>query len=360
MSLQPARLMAQVWLSNSDNQYGCNMKETLHKLISKNHLSREEMREVLAGMIDGKYTDIQIAGFLIGLTSKGLVQDELSAAACVMRERLIPVETPSNEIILDTCGTGGDVKGTYNISTASAILVAACGVKVVKHGNRSASNRAGSGSADVLEKLGLKLDLPVERLGECLKDTGICFAFARNHHPAMKKLAPIRTELAVPTMFNMMGPLLNPGRAKHQLLGTYSKQLAELMAGALKDLGSIRAWVVSGDDGLDEISTLGPSSIYELENAQINYRKFDPQSIGIPIAKLSDLQVDSVDASADAIRQITEGKKSAKRDIAALNAAAGLVITDKAANLEEGLKLVDQAIESGKAASTLTRLIQFA
>jgi anthranilate phosphoribosyltransferase len=261
-------------------------------------------------------------------------------------------------VLLDTCGTGGDVKGTFNISTAAAILVAACGVKVVKHGNRSASSK--SGSADVLEHMGVKLDRTPDQLARGLDEIGICFAFARNHHPAMKHVANARTSLGVPTIFNLLGPLTNPARAKYQLLGVFSKHLTELLAGVLKDSGSTRAWVVYAEDGLDELSTLGPTHVCELKDGKIDCWTLDPTSLGLAKPNLSDLQVDSVEASAAAIRAIVEGVPGPKRDIAALNAAAGLVITGHVPDVAAGLETVDRAIKSGKARDTLDRLIQFA
>ncbi|MBC7785706.1 MAG: anthranilate phosphoribosyltransferase, partial [Burkholderiales bacterium] len=311
----------------------------------------------------GEASDAQIAGLLVGLATKGVCLDELIGAAGVMREKVVPIEVALREPVLDTCGTGGSkprqsARPVFNISTAAAILVAACGVKVVKHGNRSATSK--SGSADVLEKLGVRLDLPPRDLERCLNETNICFAFARNHHPAMKHVAAARTALGVPTIFNLLGPLTNPARARHQLLGVYSRHLTELLAGVLRELKSERAWVVYAEDGLDEISTLGPTSICELRNGETSCWTLDPSKLGLPSATLGDLQVDSVDGSADAIRRIMDGETGARRDIAALNAAAGLVITGHVPDLAAGLDEVDRAIVSGSARQTLTRLIQFA
>ncbi len=334
------------------------MKDLFHKLIHRQHLSRQEMQSAFEAIMSGQAADTQIAGLLMAIATKGVHLEELIGAAAVMREKVIPVPRGDDEILLDTCGTGGDVKGTFNISTAAAILVAACGVKVVKHGNRSASSK--SGSADVLEHLGVKLDLTPQQLRKCLDDVGICFAFARNHHPAMKHVSAARTSLGVPTIFNLLGPLTNPARAKFQLLGVYSRHLTELLAGVLKDSGSTRAWVVHADDGLDELSTLSKTHVCELKNGSINCWTLDPVSLGLATAKLEDLQVDSVLASADSIRGIVAGETGAKRDIAALNAAAGLVITGYAVDVAAGLDFIDRAIRDGRARATLSRLVEFA
>ncbi|GIW77033.1 MAG: anthranilate phosphoribosyltransferase [Phycisphaerae bacterium] len=334
------------------------MRDCLHKLIRRQDLSRQETKQAFEQIMSGQVSDALIGGFLVGIATKGVCLEELIGACSVMREKVIPIPVVDDSVILDTCGTGGDVKGTFNISTMAAILVAACGVKVVKHGNRSASSR--SGSADVLEHLGVRLDLGPEQLARCLDEVGICFAFARNHHPAMKHVAAARSTLGIPTIFNLLGPLTNPARARYQLLGVFSQPLTELLAGVLAENGSIRAWVVHSEDGLDELSTLGPTYICEVHEGQTRSWKLDPSSLGLPRACLSDLQVDSVEASAEAIRQIVDNRPGPKRDIAMLNAAAGLVITGQAKDLSNGLEQVDQAIRSGKARRTLERLVQFA
>jgi anthranilate phosphoribosyltransferase len=293
---------------------------------------------------------------LVGLAAKGTTAEELIGAAAVMREKAVPIGCDTSaEVILDTCGTGGDVRGTFNISTAAAIIAAACGVKVVKHGNRSASSK--SGSADVLEKLGLKLDLAPEQLKCCLDEAGICFAFARSHHPAMKYVAPVRTALGIPTILNLLGPLTNTGRARHQLLGVFAPELTDKLATVLRGLGSARAWVVHAQDGLDELSTLGPTRVSELRDGEIHTWIFDPASLGIPYARLSDLQVDSVDQAADAMRRVFAAEKGPLYDIAALNTAAALVVADRAETLEEGMKLTRAALDSGSAERTLEKLV---
>lgn len=338
------------------------MRDLLHKLIQRQNLTRAETRAAFDDVMSGKLSDMQIAGLLVGLSAKGLTVDELAGAATVMAERAIPIATPPGAAVLDTCGTGGDVKGTFNISTAAAILAAACGVKVVKHGNRSASGK--SGSADVLELLGVSVDLLPGQLSDCLASVGICFAFARNHHPAMRHVAQVRSALGVPTIFNLLGPLTNPARAPFQLLGVYDRESAALVAEVLRSGGSRRAWVVHADDGLDELSTLGPTRVFEVKDGRLNEWTLDPQSLGLRVPELKELQADSIEASADAIRAIVSGERDghhrAKREIAALNAAAGLVIAGKADSLAAGMAAVGAAIDSGAAKRTLTELIDFA
>ncbi len=225
------------------------------------HLTRDEAREIFLHIMSGQAPDAQIGGLLVGLAAKGTTVEELVGAATVMREKIIPVDCDAAGVVLDTCGTGGDIRHTFNISTAAALIAAGAGVKVVKHGNRAASGR--SGAADVLEKLGLKLETSPENLRRCLDRANICFAFARAHHPAMKFVAEARKALGIPTIFNLLGPLTNPGRARHQLLGVFAPELTDRLAMVLRELGSARAWVVHADDGMDEISTLGPTRISE-------------------------------------------------------------------------------------------------
>ncbi len=331
-------------------------RDTLLKLCRREDLTRDEAREAFLHVMSGAASESQIAGLLVGLAAKGTTAEELIGAAAVMRAKAVPIGCdPSAEVILDTCGTGGDVRGTFNISTAAAIIAAACGVKVVKHGNRSASSK--SGSADVLEKLGLKLDLQPEQLKGCINTAGICFAFARSHHPAMKFVAPVRTALGIPTVFNLLGPLTNPARARHQLLGVFAPELTDKLATVLRGLGSARAWVVHATDGLDELSTLGPTRVSELRDGEIHTWMFDPGSVGIPYARLSDLQVDSVDEAADAMRRVFVAEKGPLYDIAALNAAAALVVAGRAETIDAGLTLARGALDTGGARATLEKLV---
>jgi anthranilate phosphoribosyltransferase len=332
------------------------VRDILLKLCRREDLTRSEARDAFLHIMSGDAADAQIGGLLVGLAAKGTTVEELVGAATVMREKSVGVSCAPDGVVLDTCGTGGDVRGTFNISTAAAIVVAAAGVKVVKHGNRSASSK--SGSADVLEKLGVKLELTPDQLRHCLDAAGFCFAFARAHHPAMRFVAAARSALGIPTIFNLLGPLTNPARARHQLLGVFAPELTDRLATVLKELGSDRAWVVHADDGLDELSTLGPTRVSELAGGEVRTWSLDPSKFGLPYARLSDLQVNSVEESADMIRGVLWGESGAPRDIVVLNAAAALVVAGKAAELSDALALAGEVIESGGAQRTLEALIR--
>src|SRR3954469_4923254 len=332
------------------------MRDILLKLCRREDLTRDEAMEVFSQIVSGGASEAQIGGLLVGLAAKGTTVDELVGAATVLRQKSVAVACDNpREVVLDTCGTGGDVRGTFNISTAAAIIAAAAGVKVVKHGNRSASSK--SGSADVLEKLGVKLEVDAARLQSCLSNANICFAFARSHHPAMKHVAAARSALGVPTIFNMLGPLTNPARAKHQLLGVFAPELTDRFAQVLRELGSERAWVVHAADGLDEISTLGPTRISELQFGHVKTWTLDPKTLGLQYARLSDLQVDSPDLAAEALRLIFAGEKGPRRDIALLNAAAALVVAGACRDLPHGLITAAETVDDGLAEKTLELLV---
>jgi anthranilate phosphoribosyltransferase len=332
------------------------IRNILLKLCRREDLTREESRDAFLEIMSGNAADAQIGGLLIGLAAKGTTVEELVGAATVMREKVIPIEYEDAGILLDTCGTGGDVRHTFNISTAAALIAGSVGVKVVKHGNRSASGKAGS--ADVLEKLGVTLETSPQVLSKCLEQANICFAFARSHHPAMKFVAETRKSLGIPTIFNLLGPLTNPGKARHQLLGVFAPELTDRLAAVLRELGSRRAWVVHAEDGLDEISTLGPTRISELREGHIHTWSLDPAELGLPYSRLSDLQVNSIDEAAAALQEILDGKPGAKRDIALLNAAAALVVAEAADDLPDALNLAQESLDAGKAKQTLADLIQ--
>jgi anthranilate phosphoribosyltransferase len=332
------------------------LRETLLKLCRREDLTRAEAREAFLHIMSGQATDAEIGGLLVGLAAKGTTVEELVGAATVMHEKVVPVACPDAGVILDTCGTGGDVRGTFNISTAAALVVAAAGVKVVKHGNRSASSQ--SGSADVLEKLGVKVDAGPEATLRCLREANLCFAFARAHHPAMKHVASARSSLAIPTIFNLLGPLTNPGRAKHQLLGVFAAELTDRLAEVLRKLGSERAWVVHADDGLDELSTLGPTRVSELKESEVHTWRLEPRELGFEYARLSDLQVNNAQESAIVIRGILDGEKGPPRDIVMLNVGAALVIAGRSAELGAAVRLAADAIDSGTARATLLALVR--
>jgi anthranilate phosphoribosyltransferase len=331
-------------------------RDLLLKLCRREDLTRDETRAAFLHIMSGQASEAQVGGLLVGLAAKGTTVEELVGAATVMREKATPVACDPRQIILDTCGTGGDVRNTFNISTAAALIVAAAGVKVVKHGNRSASGMAGS--ADVLEKLGLRLESTPPQLEACLERANICFAFARLHHPAMQFVASARKALGIPTIFNLLGALSNPGGAKRQLLGVFAPELTDRLAAVLREMGSERAWVVHADDGLDEISTLGPTRISELKDGHIHTWKLDPAELGLGYARLSDLQVHSTEEAAAALMDVLQGKSGPMADIALLNAAAALHSAGAAANLAEGMGRARQAVQSGAAARTLKLLIE--
>lgn len=333
------------------------LREILLKLCRREDLTRDQARQAFLHIMSGKAAEAQIGGLLVGLAAKGTTVEELVGAATVMREKVTAVSAPAGSVILDTCGTGGDVRHTFNISTAAALIAAAAGVKVVKHGNRSASSQ--SGSADVLEKLGVALETTPQQLGRCLERANICFAFARLHHPAMQHVGAARSALGIPTIFNLLGPLTNPGRARHQLLGVFAPELTDRLAQVLRELGSERAWVVHAEDGLDELSTLGPTRISELQGGQIRDWTLDPRDFGLPYAKLSDLQVKNADESARVITGILRGEKGPARDIALLNAAAALTVAGHSSDIAGAMNAAGRAIDSGAARQTLENLIRY-
>ena len=318
-------------------------------------MTREETRDAFLHIMSAQASEAQVGGLLVGLAAKGTTVEELVGAATVMREKAIAVPCDRQQIILDTCGTGGDVRHTFNISTAAALIVAAAGVKVVKHGNRSASGLAGS--ADVLEKLGLRLESSPDQLRTCLDRANICFAFARLHHPAMQFVASARKALGIPTIFNLLGALSNPGGARRQLLGVFAPELTDRLAAVLRELGSERAWVVHADDGLDEISTLGPTRISELKDGHIRAWMLDPADLGLGYARLSDLQVHTVEQAAAALLAVLQGQGGPMADIAVLNAGAALQIAGAAADLAAGIERAREVVGSGAAMRTLEMLI---
>jgi anthranilate phosphoribosyltransferase len=331
------------------------IREILLKLCRREDLTRDEAKSAFEHIMSGQASDAQIGGLLVGLAAKGTTVDELVGAASVMRQKVIPIDCQDIGVVLDTCGTGGDIRHTFNISTATALIAAGAGVKVVKHGNRSASGS--SGAADVLEKLGLRLEATPQALRRCLDRAGICFAFARAHNPAMKNVAGARTALAIPTIFNLLGPLTNPGRARHQLLGVFAPELTDRLAAVLRELHSTRAWVVHAEDGLDEISTLGPTRISELRERHIHTWTLDPKDLGIEYARLSDLQINSIDEAAEALRSVLRNEPGPKRDIALLNAAAAIVVAGEADDLPQGLAMARGALDGGNANRALEMLI---
>ena len=329
-----------------------DFKPTLAKVADGASLSEPEAEAAFEILMSGAATPAQIGAFLMALRVRGETVSEITGAARVMRARALRIEAPAGAI--DTCGTGGDGAGTYNISTGAALVAAACGVIVAKHGNRAMSSK--SGTADVLAALGVNLDAAPETIARELREAHIGFLFAQRHHSAMKHVAPVRQELGQRTIFNLLGPLSNPAGAKRQLLGVFAHKWIVHLAEALARLGSERAWVVHGSDGLDEITTTGTTFVAELHGDTFRTFEIVPEDAGIKRAKPEDLIGGDVATNAAALRTLLHGRGGPYRDIVVLNAAAALVIADKAPNLKDGAALALDAIMSGKAAKTLAAL----
>lgn len=330
-----------------------NFTQTLNTICNKQNLSVEDAQLLFASLLDGSVDSLEIAALLSALRTKGETTDELIGAVKAMRAKMVQVQAPEGAI--DTCGTGGDAKGTFNISTTVAIVVAAAGVPVAKHGNRSVSSK--SGSADVLEELGVKLDLSAEQLSECINEVGLCFMMAPLFHPAMKEVAQIRRTLGIRTIFNLLGPLLNPAGTKRQLIGIFDKDWQLPMTEALHRLGTKRAMVVHGQDGLDELTVTGKSYISELKEGSISQKTITPESVGLQTYDLESLRGGDAEANAKALNAVLKGEAGAYRDAVALNAGAALTIAGKTDEIAEGVKLAQEAIDSGKAEATLANLI---
>jgi len=316
-------------------------------------LSQDQAVEVFEILMSGQADLAQIGGFLIALRQRGETVDEITGAARVMRAFARGVKAPEGSV--DTCGTGGDSLGTYNISTCSAFVVAGAGVPVAKHGNRSISSK--SGSADVLEALGVNLDVSAELVSASIEQAGIGFMFAPAHHSAMKHVGPARKSLGVRTIFNLLGPLSNPAGSKRQVIGVFSKDWLLPFAQVLKNLGSEKLWVVHGKDGLDELTTTGQTHVCALENGQISQFSVKPQDVGLSVATPDMLKGGDADENAKAILQVLSGEKSAFRDIVLLNAGAALVVSDLADDLPSGVALAAASIDQGKAKQALSDLI---
>ncbi len=316
-------------------------------------LNPVQARQAFEIMMNGEATPSQIGGFLMALRVRGETVDEITAAASVMREKVLRVDAPADAI--DTCGTGGDASGTFNISTAAAFVVAGCGVPVAKHGNRALSSR--TGSAEVLVALGVNIETSPEIVSDCIAKAGLGFMMAPRHHGAMKHVGPTRVELGSRTIFNLLGPLSNPAGTKRQVIGVFARQWVEPLAQVLGNLGAERAWVVHGADGLDELTTTGPSYVAALENGRVRSFEIIPADAGLELAQPVDLLGGDSEANANAIRDLLAGEKGAYRDIVLLNAAAALIVAGKAPDLKTGVALGAAAIDSGKAANVLARLI---
>lgn len=333
------------------------IKEAISKLIEKKDLTREEMVGVMNQIMTGNATPAQIGGFLIALRLKGETVEEITGAALVMKEKATKIRV-RKEPIVDTCGTGGDLPNTFNISTIAAFVVAGCGLVVAKHGNRAVSSQCGS--ADLLEGLGVNLDVGVETVEKCIEEFGIGFLFAPLLHGAMKYAIGPRREMGIRTIFNILGPLTNPAGAQVQVLGVYSAELTQTIAGVLKNLGSRHAFVVHGEDGLDEITTTSPTQVSELKEGEVTTYSIKPEDFGIPGAKLDDILGGDIPHNVKIARDVLEGKKGPRRDIVLLNASAAIVAGGKVNDLKEGIKLAEEAIDSGGAMEKLELLKKYA
>src|SRR5215212_1846465 len=330
-----------------------SFKPYLAKVATGAALTREEARAAFDTLLSGEVTPAQGGGFLMALRVRGEALDEIAGAVEAMRGRMLRVNAPRDAI--DVVGTGGDHSGSYNISTLAAIVVAACGVPVAKHGNRAASSR--SGTADVLGALGVKLGLDPAGLQRCLAETKLCFMFAQAHHAAMRHVAPVRVELGTRTLFNLLGPLSNPAGVSRQLLGVFAEAWLEPLTQVLKELGSERVWTVHGADGLDEITTTGPTHVVALEDGAVRRFTVTPEEVDLPRARPEDLKGSDPAHNASELRAVLDGRRTPYRDVAVLNAAASLVVAGAARNLREGVERAGRAVDSGAAKGTLHCLI---
>lgn len=335
-----------------------DMKHFISMLAAGKALTKDEAGQAFKIMLNGEAAPSQMGAFLMALSQRGETLDELLAGAELMRELVVHVDAPENAI--DTCGTGGDAAsaggGTYNISTAVAFVLAGSGIPVAKHGNRSLSSR--SGSSEVLEALGVNLTLEPEHISKCIREAGMGFMFAPAHHSAMKHLASVRAELGIRTIFNLLGPMSNPASAKYQLMGVFDRKWLVPMAETLNGLGSKKAWVVHGSDGLDEITTTGPTHIAALENGEVTGFDISPSDANLPLAGPEDLRGGTPEENAAAMQALLEGHPSPYRDIVVLNSAAGFIIAGKADSLDAGARMAERAIDEGRARNALDRLVK--
>jgi anthranilate phosphoribosyltransferase len=329
------------------------MKSLLARVANGDVLSEDDAEAAFDVIMSGDATPAQIGGFLMALRVRGESVGEITGAARIMRAKAAPLAAPPGAI--DTCGTGGDASGTYNISTAAALVVAACGVPVAKHGNRALSSK--SGSADVLAALGVKIDADVRLVRESLWQNNIGFLMAPRHHAAMRHVAGVRVELGTRTIFNLLGPLSNPAETKRQIVGVFAERWVEPLALVLGRLGAERAWVVHGSDGLDEVTTTGPSHVAEWHDGAVNRFEITPGEAGLPTASPAELKGGDAEANAAALGRLIDGEPGPYRDIVLMNAAAALIVADKVRGLAEGVGLASQAIDDGRARATLSRLI---
>ena len=331
-----------------------DMKPLIAKAANGTPLTRAEAREAFNIMMSGDATPSQIAGFLMALRVRGETVDEITGAVEIMREKMLRVAAPADAI--DIVGTGGDASGSYNISTCAAIIAAGAGLSVAKHGNRALSSK--SGAADVLMALGVKLDIPPEKISECITEAGVGFMFAPAHHSSMKFVGPTRVELGTRTIYNLLGPLSNPAGAKRQVTGVFSRAWVEPLAHVLKNLGTEACWICHGEGGMDEIVPTGTTWISELKNGEIRNFEMTPEAAGIQRSHMDDLKGGDAAYNAEALREVLSGKPSAFSDAALMTTGAALVVAGKAADIRAGVIAAREAVKSGAAAKALTRLVE--
>ena len=329
-------------------------KPLIAKVATGAMLTRTEAMAAFDAMLSGEVTPAQMGGFLMALRVRGESVEEITGAVEAMRAKMLRVQAPSRSI--DVVGTGGDGSGSYNVSTLAALIVAACGVPVAKHGNRAASSKAGT--ADTLGALGVKIGIPGDQVEACIEHAGIGFMMAPAHHAAMRHVGPARVELGTRTIFNLLGPLANPAGVRRHLIGVFSAAWLEPMALVLRNLGSQRAWITHGGDGLDEMTTTGPTSVVELADGAIRAFEITPEEVGLARANPADLKGGDAAHNAAALTGVLDGAHNAYRDIAVLNAAGALVVAQAARGLREGVEQASEALRSGKARETLARLVR--
>jgi anthranilate phosphoribosyltransferase len=328
--------------------------EAIEQLLAGTPLTREQAGNVMDQVMAGETTPVQVAGMLIALRAKGETVDEMAGFVDSMRAHATPLDLPAGAI--DTCGTGGDRAGTFNISTAAALVAAGAGIPVAKHGNRAASSRCGS--ADVLEALGVDITLGADGVRRCIDAAGMGFCFAPTFHPAMRHAGPARRELGVRTVFNVLGPLANPGRVRRQALGVGAAPLAPLMIRVLQDLGHERALVFYGEDGLDELTTTGPSRVFQLTGGAVTDYQLDPRDLGLARSQPADLKGGTPPENAELLQQVLQGERGPRRDVVLLNAAAAVLAAGRTEGWPDALEVARESLDSGRARQVLDRLVQ--
>ncbi len=330
-----------------------DLKSLLGVAASGQALDDAQAERAFDIIMSGDATPAQMGGFLMALRVRGETVAEITGAARAMRAKMLTIEAPEGAI--DTCGTGGDAKGTYNVSTAAALVAAACGVPVAKHGNRALSSK--SGAADVLTALGVNIEADMSLVQKALWEAKVCFLMAPRHHSAMRHVGPVRVELGTRTIFNLLGPLSNPARVKRQTIGVFAPDWVEPIAQVLKGLGHERAWVFHGSGGLDELSTLGPSTVAELKDGAVSTFEVTPAEAGLATAKIEELKGGDAEHNAQVMGAMLDGEPGAFRDIVLLSSAAALIVAGKAADLKDGAAMAADAVDGGKARATLARLV---